>query len=102
MQLAGFTGDDAPRAVLLFFVVRPKMLGIMAGLTQKDSCLEEYRKNGFSGSLRHMFPYSALWFDIGYIFISVYRGLVFCSPFISGSHVRCWVFAFGVQVYGIL
>ena len=25
--VAGFTGDDAPRAVLLFFVVRPKMLG---------------------------------------------------------------------------
>ena len=28
--LACFTGEDAPRAVLLFFVVRPKMLGIMA------------------------------------------------------------------------
>ena len=47
MQFAGFTGDDVPRAVLLFFVVRPKMLGIMAGMTQKDSCLEEYRKIGF-------------------------------------------------------
>ena len=34
MQWAGFTSDDAPRAVLLFFVVRPKMLGIMAGMTQ--------------------------------------------------------------------
>ena len=29
-----------------FLVVRPKMLGIMAGLDQKDSCLEEYRKTG--------------------------------------------------------
>ena len=37
MQWAGFTGDDAPRAVLLFLVVRPKMLGIMAGMDQKDS-----------------------------------------------------------------
>ena len=44
MQFAGFAGDDALRAVLLFFVVRPKMLGIMAGMTQKDSCFEEYRK----------------------------------------------------------
>ena len=42
MQFAGFTGDDAPRAVLLFFVVRPKMLGIMAGVTQKDSCLKKH------------------------------------------------------------
>ena len=44
--MVGFTGDDAPRAVLFFLVVRPKMLGIMAGLDQKDSCLEEYRKTG--------------------------------------------------------
>ena len=47
VQFAGYTGDDAPRAVLLFFVVRPKMLGIMASMTQKYSCLEEYRKIGF-------------------------------------------------------
>ena len=33
-QLAGFTGDDVPRAVLPFVVVRPKMLGIMAGMTR--------------------------------------------------------------------
>ena len=39
VQYAGFTGDDAPRAVLLFFVVRPKVLCSMAGMTQKDSCL---------------------------------------------------------------
>ena len=32
MQLAGFAGDDAPRAVLPFVVVWPKMLGIMAGM----------------------------------------------------------------------
>ena len=45
--MAGFSGDDAPRAVLLFFVVWPKMLGIMAGMTQKDSCLEKYSKMWF-------------------------------------------------------
>ena len=45
--VAGFTGDDAPRAVLLFFVVWPKMLGIIAGTTQQDSCLEKYRKFWF-------------------------------------------------------
>ena len=45
MQFVGFTGDDAPRAVLLFLVVWPKMLGIMAGMDQKDSCLEECRKS---------------------------------------------------------
>ena len=32
MLMVGFTGDDAPRAVLFFLVVRPKMLGITAGL----------------------------------------------------------------------
>ena len=35
--VAGFTGYDAPRAVLLFFVVRPKFLGIMAGMTRGDT-----------------------------------------------------------------
>ena len=45
--LAGFTGDDAPRAVLLFSVLRPKMLGIMAGVTQVNRCLEVYLKIGF-------------------------------------------------------
>ena len=72
--LGWFSGVDAPLAVLLFFVVRPKMFGIMAGMTQVEICLKEYRKIGvFSGRERHMFPY---W----YIFMSVYRGLVFCSP----------------------
>ena len=33
-QLAGFTGDDVPGAVTPFIVVRPKMLGIMAGMTR--------------------------------------------------------------------
>ena len=33
-QLAGFTGDDVPRAVLPFIVVRPKLLGIMASMTR--------------------------------------------------------------------
>ena len=35
---AGFTGDDAPRIMFPSGVVRPKMLRIMAGLVQKDSC----------------------------------------------------------------
>ena len=35
---AGFTGYDAPRVLFLFGVARPKMLRIMAGLVQKDSC----------------------------------------------------------------
>ena len=43
--LGCFTGVDAPRAVLLFFVVRPKMLGIMAGMTQVNRGLEEYLQN---------------------------------------------------------
>ena len=47
MYLAGFTGDDAPRAVLPFIVVKPMMLGIMAGVTQVEICLKEYRKFGF-------------------------------------------------------
>ena len=37
---AGFTGDDALRAVFPSVVVRPKMLGVMAGLDQKDGCLD--------------------------------------------------------------
>ena len=45
LQCAGFAGDDAPRAVLLFFVVTPKMLGIMAGMTQVNRNLEECLKN---------------------------------------------------------
>ena len=47
MQWSGFPGDDAPRAVLPCIVVGPKMFGIMAGMTQVDRCLEEYRKIGF-------------------------------------------------------
>ena len=43
--LGWFTGVHDPRAVLLFFVVRPKMLGIMAGMTQVNRGLEEYLKN---------------------------------------------------------
>ena len=42
-----FLGCDAPRAVFHLVVASPKMFGIMAGMTQKDSCLEEYRKIGF-------------------------------------------------------
>ena len=36
MHFVGFTGDDAPRAVLLSVVCRPMMLGIMAGMNQTD------------------------------------------------------------------
>ena len=60
----GFTGDDAPRAVQPFLVVRPKMLGIMAGMDQKDSCLEEYRKNWvLLGDGFTTFPYAAQCLD---------------------------------------
>ena len=37
MCYAGFAGCDAPRAVLSSVVARPDMLGIMAGMDQKDS-----------------------------------------------------------------
>ena len=47
--LGWFTGVDAPRAVLPSTVVKPKMLGIMAGMPQVEICLKEYRKMGFSG-----------------------------------------------------
>ena len=74
MQFAGFTGDDAPRAVLLFFVVRPKMFGIMAGMTQKDSCLEEYHKIGFFWEMTsYVSVFSSLvrqWF---HIYVSLQR-----------------------------
>ena len=35
---AGFTGDDVPRVMFPSGVVWPKMLRIMAGMVQKDSC----------------------------------------------------------------
>ena len=35
---AGFTGDDVPRVMIPSGVVWPKMLRIMAGMVQKDSC----------------------------------------------------------------
>jgi actin beta/gamma 1 len=37
MCKAGFSGDDAPRAVFPSIVGRPKMPGIMVGMDQKDS-----------------------------------------------------------------
>ena len=37
MYKAGIAGDTAPRAVLSSLVGRPMMLGIMAGMVQKDS-----------------------------------------------------------------
>ena len=63
MQWTGFTGDDATCALLLFFVVRPKMLGIMAGMTQKDCCLEEYRKLGLLEMTSYVSVFSSFWFD---------------------------------------
>ena len=54
------------------------MLRIMAGMTQMDRCLEEYRKLGFTWRwLHHVSVSSSFWFDSGYMFMSVYRGLVF-------------------------
>ena len=40
---AGYAGYDAPRAVVFFLVRRPMMLGIIAGMDQKDSCCGMYR-----------------------------------------------------------
>ena len=37
----GFAGDDAPRAVFPSIVGRPKMPGIMVGMDQKDSYVED-------------------------------------------------------------
>jgi actin beta/gamma 1 len=36
-RLAGFAGDDAPRAVFPSIVGRPKHPGIMVGMDQKDA-----------------------------------------------------------------
>merc|ERR1711887_1518 len=37
MYKAGFTGDDAPRAVFPSIVGRPRHQGVMVGMGQKDS-----------------------------------------------------------------
>ena len=90
MCKVGFTGDPASGAVFLPFV-RPKMLRIMAGTHQKDSCprlmvqtAENCGKSAFavlrwssfflSWCSHGLAPYSALWFNSGYIFMSVYGG----------------------------
>ena len=44
--LAGFPGDDDFFAACPFVVLRPKRFGILAGMTQMYSCLEEDRKIG--------------------------------------------------------
>ena len=36
--LVGFTGDDAPRFMCPSGIAKPRMLGILAGMDQKDSC----------------------------------------------------------------
>ena len=40
---AGYSGRDAPRAVLFSLVRRPMMLGIMTGMDLKDSCSGMYK-----------------------------------------------------------
>jgi len=37
MFKAGFTGDDAPRAIFSSIVGRPRHQGVMVGMGQKDS-----------------------------------------------------------------
>src|SRR3569833_189938 len=37
MCMAGFAGDDAPRAVFPSIVGRPRLMGVMVGMGQKDS-----------------------------------------------------------------
>ena len=53
---AGFTGDNAPRTMFPFIVVRPKMLRIMAGTHQMGSCTREL---DYVGDDLTMFPYAA-------------------------------------------
>ena len=48
MYKAGYAGCDAPCAVFVFLVLRPMVLGIMAGMVQKDSC-SGMCKAGFTG-----------------------------------------------------
>ena len=53
------------------------MLRIMAGMTPNDSCSEECRKIGFYWEMTsYVSVFSSLWFDSGYIFLSVYGRLV--------------------------
>ena len=68
MQFVGFTGDEAPCAVLPFIVVVPKMFGIIGQVPRgvPKNCF-------FTGRLPHLFPYFALWFNSGYLFMTVYR-----------------------------
>ena len=66
-QLVGFTGDDVPRAVFPFIVVRPKML--MARMTRGVQNI------WFFWEMTSYVSVFSLWFDSGYIFLSVYRGL---------------------------
>ena len=89
--MVGFTGDDAPRAVLFFLVVRPKMLGIMAGLDQKDSCLEEYRKTG-------LFFYVNMW--IADPEVDPRSQDMFSDPLYLTVTCSVFVFGFGEQEYG--
>ena len=50
------------------------------------------RRHGFSGRSRHMFPYPALWFNSGYIFMSVSR--ISTTSYLA---VTCSAFAAGVS-----
>ena len=92
--LGWFTGVDAPRAVFLFFVVRPKMFGIMAGMSAEKLVF-------FWEMTSHVSVFCSLVRQWIHIYVSLQRP-GFLQPLFSGFHVLCWVFAFGVQVYGIL
>ena len=68
MDNAGIAGDSAPRAVFSSLVGRPRVLGILAGMDQKDSCP---RRTGYwffwkMTSMSFCIQRSA-WFDCGYM-----------------------------------
>ena len=95
--MVGFTGDPASRAVFLPFV-RPKMLRIMAGTHQKDSCPSRTGKLNFLGdylvfsaapvSDSHLFgvrPWSTrLWIFLG---DDIWRYSVFSSIWFNTGNI---------------
>ena len=96
MHFVCFTGDVAPRAVLLSFVpsgvVRPKMLRITAGTHQKDSCPRRTGNLDYLGDYFIMVSVcSAL---LGFLCFMLYVSLrLFSAASVSGSHlfgVRLW------------
>ena len=107
MCKAGLACYDAPRAVFSYLVRRPMMLGIMAGMHQKDSCLapfygplylevthsyclpEEYSTSFFWEKTSRVAVFSASWFDSGYLFMPVYGFLGVLSPYSAQCLVLC-------------